>query len=123
MKLPLATKLYEFDVSNGPAIPPSRLAKTKVESVPVTTTLNIDTQNTHRRSIDNLLRFLDITGATMGTQQTLDDQPKHSGPNVVDINQAIEMPPAVLEKRQNKNDFYRYLLMQNTSNPVQTLDQ
>jgi hypothetical protein len=43
--------------------------------------------------------------------------PKHAGPKVVDINLITEIPVTTLEKRQNKNDFYRYLLQQNNNNP------
>ncbi|TNV74079.1 hypothetical protein FGO68_gene3446 [Halteria grandinella] len=132
VKQPLATKTYEFQPEGngmGERVP-SRLAKAKVlDALPTSniaalnpTTLTGETQNTHRRSLDNLLRFLDITNNGLNTQQTLANEElpvKHAGPKVIDINQATEIPQAVLEKRQNKNDFYRYLLMQNT----QTIEQ
>lgn len=38
---------------------------------------------------------------------------------IVDINRLTELPMSAAEKRQNKNDFYRFLLMQN-SNQQQT---
>ena len=34
---------------------------------------------------------------------------------VLDINRVTELPATVADKRQNKNDFYRFLLMQNTN--------
>jgi len=34
---------------------------------------------------------------------------------ILDMNRVTELPPSGPDKRQNKNDFYRFLLMQNTN--------
>lgn len=53
------------------------------------------------------MRFLDLGNG----------QPELKARNlqIVDINRETEIPAAMLDKRQNKNDFYRFLLMQNSS--------
>jgi len=63
--------------------------------------------------LDNLLRLLELANLT-SQHTTQEDQ--HLQPKIVDINQAIELPASQMDKRQNKNDFYRFLLMQNASN-------
>jgi hypothetical protein len=61
--------------------------------------------------LDNLLRLLELANLT-SQHTTQEDQQLQ--PKIIDINQAIELPASQMDKRQNKNDFYRYLLMQNS---------
>ena len=59
--------------------------------------------------MENILRFLDIG------QDHLKNDTKilNAGANIVDINNATEIPMNILDKKKNKNDFYRFLLHQN----------
>lgn len=77
----------------------------------------------NKKSVENLLKFLDLNSQVAGVgtttlptdfNQNNEKAPIASVP-ILDMNRMTELPPSGAEKRQNKNDFYRFLLMQNTN--------
>ena len=41
---------------------------------------------------------------------------KAKNANIIDINNNLDIPVNAIDRKKNKNDFYRYLLMQNNQN-------
>ncbi len=82
--------------------------------------LNNNNGGQNKKSIDNLLKYLDLN-SSVGVPNSAETAAATAGGEkvasmpVLDINRVTELPATVADKRQNKNDFYRFLLMQNTN--------
>ena len=64
--------------------------------------------------MENLLKqYIELGNNIAGVPHDPRPQVDQRPMPVVDINRATEIPSVTMEKRQNKNDFYRFLLQQN----------
>lgn len=80
----------------------------KVPYPPIQDTQTIQSK-ANDKSFENILRFLDIGKADFDKMHR---GINNKGASIVDINSITEIP-LNLEKKKNKNDFYRFLLTQN----------